>query len=204
MPRTKTRTHATLACINCRQRHERCERLPGKDICTNCREYNRSCVSIPGNRRGPKSRRQNHEFANLQPFSNINPYSAIQIQHSHPVSRVAHTQYQLTTGIESHSCLTPEVCTQYQLTPSTESYSYLTPGMYQEQHTPSSLGSLYPVSGTTEAFQNMFINQSSSASFLSSSFAHEESTLNIDRPTISPSITYLTSLSNPFYCFHFG
>ncbi|CAG8534183.1 17589_t:CDS:1 [Cetraspora pellucida] len=201
MLRTRTRTHATLACINCRQRHERCERLPGKDICTNCREYNRSCVSIPGNRRGPKSRRQNHEFANLQPFSNINPYSAIQTQHSHPVSRVAHTQYQPTTGIE-YSGLTPGVCTQYQLAPSVESYSYLIPEKYQEQLTPCSLCGLYPVSGTTEVFQNTLTNQSSSTSFLSPSFTHEESALNIDRPTISdPSITNLTSLSNPFnYC----
>ncbi|CAG8690827.1 14702_t:CDS:1 [Cetraspora pellucida] len=195
MPRQKKRTHATLACINCRLRHEKCERIPGEDICTNCKEYNRPCVSIPGNKRGPKSRRQNPGFANPQPFSNISSCGATQTNN---------TQYQLTTGIE-YSCLTPGVCTQYQLTPSVESYLYLIPEKYQEQLTPCSLCGLYPVSGTTEVFQNTLTNQSSSTSFLSSSFAYEESALNIDRPTISGPLTInLTSLSKPFNYFRFG
>ncbi|CAG8534160.1 17588_t:CDS:1 [Cetraspora pellucida] len=161
MPRQKTRTNTTLACMSCQWRHERCERLPGENICISCKEHNRLCVSIPGNKRGPKPRRQNLGFANLQPFSNINPYGATQIQHweqfmpsigngSHPVSRASYTQYQLTPSIESYSCLTPEVYTQYQLMPSNECYSYLTPW-----------SNLYQI-----AWADYIHNQSSSTSFL--------------------------------------
>ncbi|CAG8788249.1 17777_t:CDS:1 [Cetraspora pellucida] len=197
MPRQKTRTHATLACKHCQRKHERCEKLPGEDICTGCRKLNRFCISLPGNKRGPKPRRQNLGVVNPSLFSNVNPCRVTQTQHSHSVSRASYIQYQFTPGIENSSCLTPEVCTQYQLMPSVE--IYLIPGMYQEQLTPSSLDHLYPVSGTTEVFQNTLTNQSSSTSFHSYSFAYEESALNIDRPTIiDPSTINLTSLSNPF------
>ncbi|CAG8643172.1 7734_t:CDS:1 [Cetraspora pellucida] len=209
MPRQKTRTNTTLACIYCQRRHEKCESLPGEDICTNCREHNRLCVFIPGNKRGPKPRRQNIRLANLQAFSNINPYSATQTQHweqltpgiensSHPVSRASYTQSQHTHGIECYSFPTTEVHIKYQSTPSTESYSRLTPGVYnqyQEPLTQSSLGSLYPVLETTEVFQNMFINQSSSTSFLPSFFTHEEPTLNIDASTIIDSSTIIDHLT---------
>ncbi|CAG8486853.1 21845_t:CDS:1 [Cetraspora pellucida] len=165
MPPQRTRTNASLACINCRLRHEKCERPSGKDVCTNCREHNRLCVSIPGNKRGPKPRSQNPGFAHLQPFSSINLHETTQIQHwdqlipsirnnSHPVSREAYMQYQLT--------------------PSIENYSYLIPGVdiqYQEQ-----------LSSETTKFQNIYINQSplSCLPF----FIYDESTPN-DMPNVT-------------------
>ncbi|CAG8796751.1 1114_t:CDS:1, partial [Cetraspora pellucida] len=95
MHRQKTRTHATLACINCRRRHEKCERIPEEDICTNCKEYNRLCVSIPGN--SSCGATQTHTQYQL----------TTGIEYSCLTSGVC-TQYQLTPSIESYSCLIPE------------------------------------------------------------------------------------------------
>ncbi|CAG8741665.1 15946_t:CDS:1, partial [Dentiscutata heterogama] len=66
MPQQRKRTKATVACINCQWRHERCERLSGEDICAKCRNHNRLCISFLGKKRGPKARCQN--------FMNTNQY----------------------------------------------------------------------------------------------------------------------------------
>ncbi|KAF0487838.1 hypothetical protein F8M41_022469 [Gigaspora margarita] len=68
------RTHATLACIYCQKRHERCERLSEEHTCMNCRKRNRPCISVPGYKRGPKTRK-----LIIEPFHNINPYETTEI-----------------------------------------------------------------------------------------------------------------------------
>ncbi|CAG8681598.1 9841_t:CDS:1 [Dentiscutata erythropus] len=180
MPPQRTRTNASIACINCRYRHEKCERPPGEDTCINCREHNRFCVYTQGNKREPKPHRQNPGFTNLLPFSNINLNETTQSQHweqlihsignPHAVSRAAYMQYQLTPNIENYSCLTPRAYTQY-----------------QEQLSPSIWSSLCPVSGTTK-FQNIYINQSPLSYF---------PYLIYDEPTLS-NVPNVTLKSNSF------
>ncbi|CAG8712786.1 26565_t:CDS:2 [Dentiscutata erythropus] len=127
MPQQKTRINSTLACVNCQWRHVRCIKIHGEDSCTNCRKYNRPCIYIPGNKRGPKRHRLNTRFANLQPFSNINPYryEAAQIQYQkqligdslYPEFGVDYTQHQLMPNIDGISYPTPGIhvaYTQYQ------------------------------------------------------------------------------------------
>ncbi|CAG8644800.1 9347_t:CDS:1, partial [Cetraspora pellucida] len=55
MPPQKKRNNTTVACTNCRKRHEKCNKPSGEDKCTNCNKRNLDCTLIEGNKRGPKS-----------------------------------------------------------------------------------------------------------------------------------------------------
>ncbi|CAG8760220.1 32859_t:CDS:1, partial [Racocetra persica] len=55
MPQQKTRNHATVACTNCRRKHQKCNVLFEQNKCTNCNDRNLPCILMPGNKRGPKS-----------------------------------------------------------------------------------------------------------------------------------------------------
>ncbi|CAG8704300.1 28451_t:CDS:1, partial [Racocetra persica] len=70
MPQKKNRKNATVACINCRERHEKCNVLSGENKCKICNKRNWLCIFTPGNKRGPKSvakADQREHIINLSP-----------------------------------------------------------------------------------------------------------------------------------------
>ncbi|CAG8680353.1 16551_t:CDS:1 [Dentiscutata erythropus] len=186
MPQQKIRSNSTLACVNCKWKHVRCERFLRGDTCKNCRKYNRCCIYMPGNKRGPKHK-QDTRFANRQPFSNIDPYEA---------------EYwkQFTLNIEDSSYPVPEAAyDQYQLMPSVDSNLYQIPSIaytqYQEQFTSNIENSSHPLSETTD-FQNEFINE---PTLLSSSFDQDELMPNNEQHISSSNIS--TSNLDSFFPF---
>ncbi|CAG8445791.1 16090_t:CDS:1 [Dentiscutata heterogama] len=188
MPQQKIRSNSTLACVNCKWRHVRCEKFPRGDACKNCRKYNRFCIYMPGNKRGPKHK-QNTRSANPKSLSNINPYEEAYIQY----------WKQFTLNIEDSSYPVPEAAyAQYQLMPSVDSILYQIPRMaytqYQEQFTSNIENSSHPLSETTD-FQNKFINEST---LLSSSFDQDELMPNDEQHIISSSNISTSNLNNFF------
>ncbi|CAG8744598.1 12939_t:CDS:2 [Gigaspora rosea] len=178
------RTNATLACIYCQKRHERCERIPEERTCVNCRKRNRPCISVPGYKRGPKPRR-----LIMEPFPNITPYGTTEpIMEPFPnINPYETTETSQNTFIKQPSL----------------SYSPFVPGVFMpnitlfptnDLHSYNNTISTLPINpyGTTKPLQNTFVNQSLS-------YRNDESELNNDQNITSSSDSLSTSSNNSFF-----
>ncbi|CAG8789567.1 43496_t:CDS:2 [Gigaspora margarita] len=178
------RTNATLACIYCQKRHEKCERIPEEHTCVNCKKRNHPCISVPGYKRGPKPRR-----LIMEPYPNINPYMITEPRRliMEPFPNI--NPYETTETFQNTFIKQPSL-----------SYSPFVPGVFMpnitlfptnDLHSYNNTITTLPINPyeTTKPLQNTFINQSSS-------YHNDEPELNNDQNITSSSDSFSTSCSN--------